>query len=67
MIKVKSSNIESYKYDAGGNKLHVKFKASGTYIYERVPQRIADGLAEAKSFGQYFALHVKGKFSHTKV
>lgn len=53
MIPVLSSNIAGYAYVPEVETMVVTFKEGATYAYEHVPQDVATGLANAKSFGKY--------------
>lgn len=68
---VKSSNIESYGYDAGTRTLEVRFKPQKNtppntpgklYTFSDVPPETAKGLAGADSPGSYFAANIRGRF-----
>jgi len=65
MHKVKSSSIAAVGHD--GKALHVTFTSGATYKYDGVPAHVADDLKAAKSVGQHFAAHVRGKHDGVKV
>jgi hypothetical protein len=56
-----SSNIGSAAYDAEKEELHVKFKSSGTYIYEDIDNAEADDFFDASSHGKHFHSELKHK------
>lgn len=64
MVPVQSSNIESVGYDQAGRTMHVKFKGSGTYVFEDVSPEAHASLVGADSIGRHFHANVKGKFKH---
>jgi len=64
---LKSSNLDSTRYDAGDKVLEVKFKGGGHYGYDDVPATKARGLRRARSAGKYFHKHIRGEYDHTKI
>ena len=64
---VSSSNIASIGYDAPTRTLEVEFHHGGTYQYFGVPQSEYAGLMAAGSHGSYFAQHIKGSYSDSRV
>jgi hypothetical protein len=64
---LKSSNLDSTRYDAAGKNLEVKFKGGGHYGYADVPAAKSRGLRRAGSAGKYFHKHIRGTYDHTKL
>jgi hypothetical protein len=65
--KVKSTQVDSFRYDSAARVLSVMFKGGGEYHYSDVPQGVVDGFRKAESAGKYLASSIKGKFKHAKV
>lgn len=65
--KVKSTQVDSFRYDPAARVLSVTFKGGGEYHYSDVPQGVVDGFKKAESAGKYLASSIKGKFKHAKV
>lgn len=59
---VKSSNVDSYHYDAAAKVLHVKFKTGKTYEYTGVPAQELEALLAAPSFGSHVSKHIVPRF-----
>lgn len=53
LIKVDSSMIYAFGYDADKQQLDVVFHKNGVYCYEGVPQKAYEGLLAAESKGSY--------------
>lgn len=66
MEKVKSSNIDSVGYSED-HGLIIKFKGSGLYRFEYVPEDEYDSFLKASSQGKYFHSNIKGQYSCIKV
>lgn len=68
MHPCKSSNLDSYGYNAAKQTLALEFKSKTSdgktrfYHYKAVPEAVYDGLIEAASPGGYAAAHIIGKF-----
>lgn len=62
-----SSEIEWIGYEDRKNMLQVEFIAGGIYQYENVPHDTYHSFLNADSHGQYFDLHIKGKFQYRRV
>lgn len=58
--KLKSSMIQEISHE--GDTLHVTFAVGSQYAFEKVPEKVAEGLSKAKSAGQYFNAHIRNKF-----
>lgn len=67
MTAVRSSNVAAHGYDASSKTLAVQFANGGLYHYAGVPADVAAQLGAAESKGSFFASHVRGKFTSTKV
>lgn len=61
MRPLASSSINAFGYDPASKTLAVEFKGGLRYHYEGVSQAEADGLASAKSAGQYVNSLVRGR------
>lgn len=57
-----SSNIAGIGYEAESRTLYVQFKSAGIYRYDDVPPEAHEGFMNAKSIGQHFHRHIKGRF-----
>jgi hypothetical protein len=57
-----SSMIDRVAFDEDARTLCVSFKQTGKYLYYDVPAAIFAEMCGAKSAGQFFNEHVKGKF-----
>lgn len=62
MQSVTSSNVEAVGHDAAANKLHVRFKNGGHYVYEGVDARGFQALLRAPSVGRHIANQIKGRY-----
>lgn len=66
MIPLKSSNLAAAGFDPETRVLDILFVNGTTYSYDEVPQSIADGLFQAPSAGQYFAMNIKNRYRYYK-
>jgi hypothetical protein len=57
-----SSMIDRVAFDDAAQTLCVSFKQTGKYLYYDVPEAVFAAMCRAKSAGQFFNEHVKGKF-----
>lgn len=57
-----SSMIDRIAFDEDAATLCVSFRQTGKYLYYDVPAAIFAAMCGAKSAGQFFNEHVKGKF-----
>ena len=67
MTYVDSSNVEAIGYDKETQQLHVRFLSGATYMYDKVPEEIYEGLMAAPSKGSYLNRVIKGVYDHTKL
>lgn len=58
---VDSSNIEWVSYDEEKEDLYIGFRNNTTYVYNKVPKDIFDGLLHAGSKGRYFWMKIRNK------
>ena len=65
--KVKSTQVDSFRYDPAARVLSVTFKSGGEYHYDGVPQDVVDGLKKAESAGKYLSSNIKGVFKYSKM
>lgn len=62
-----SSNLVGSRYDEAARTLTVDFRGGRRYEYSGVPMDVAGGLRTASSAGEYFARHIKGRFSTKRI
>jgi hypothetical protein len=63
-----SSLIERHDYNRQTQELTLKFHNSPhDWVYEGVPDHVADGLESADSKGKFFGTAIRGKFKSRKV
>lgn len=62
---VESSNILALGYDFHTQTLAIEFKSGDVFHYAAVPVAVAAELGGALSKGQFYAAHIRGKFSST--
>lgn len=63
MTPLNSSNLRGYEYQSDTRLLKVTFMSGRTYVYQDVPQDVADGLGSADSPGKYFNSSIKDTYS----
>lgn len=64
---VESSNITARGYNEGQRTLAVQFKSGDLWHYAGVPVGTWERWLEASSAGSFFAHHIRGKFTGTKM
>ena len=64
---VDSTNLEWISYDEDEEKLYVQFRSGGLYEYDKVPQKVFDGLLKAGSKGRYHAVKIKWQYPYKKL
>ncbi|HKX91606.1 MAG TPA: KTSC domain-containing protein [Sphingomicrobium sp.] len=57
-----STVIRRFAYDSDQRELWVEFVNGRRYIYEEVPQSVADALGSAFAKGVYFNSRIRDKF-----
>lgn len=68
MKPCESSNIQACGFDPDTSTLAIQFKGKGTvYHYAGVTPEIYEKLRSAPSLGQFFQLHIRGKFTTKKI
>jgi hypothetical protein len=71
MTAIKSSNVQSYGYDAATGTLVVVYKGDVRWDYLKVPQERKDEMdqinAAGGSIGQYIHARIKGYYDGQKV
>lgn len=67
MKKVKSSHINSIDHDPKTNTLKVTFSNGSEYHYHGVDSNEFNKLHGAKSHGEHFIKHIKGKYPTKKI
>lgn len=65
MRNVASSNIAAIGHS--NDKLHIRFRNGGRYVYDDVPRETFEQAVEAKSLGGFVHENVKGKYAHTRI
>jgi len=63
---VRSSCIESVKYDGGDMTLTVRFHSGNEYEYYPITRDEVDNLIKASSVGSYFNGNIKGTYQERK-
>lgn len=67
MPALRSSNLESYEYDAETETLTISFKSGSSYQYDGVPQAVVERLASAASPGKYFFAAIRDSYPYEEV
>ncbi len=62
-----STAIRDHDYDAGTARLTVTFVTGRIYVYEDVPPDVAADFGSARSKGQFFNAHLRGKYHYREV
>ena len=57
-----SSVIRRFTYDAARRELHVEFVTGRRYVYDEVPQAVADAFRAAFSKGVFFNARIRDAF-----
>lgn len=65
MRNVASSNIAAIGHS--NDKLHIRFRNGGRYVYDGVSRETYDKAVEAKSLGGFVHENIKGKYNHTRL
>lgn len=71
-IKVESSNIDSYRYDAETQIFEIQFKTKdgkpgSVYRHYRVPAELHDRWLAAHSKGAFYAQELRSKFDYQPI
>lgn len=61
-IVINSSTIISADYTEETETLIIRFKNGRDYIYHNVPKYVFEEFISSPSKGQYFNLHIKGRY-----
>lgn len=61
----KSSAVAGHGYHAESKTLDIQFNGGKVHRYHDVPQSVVDGLAKAKSVGNFVSTQIVGKFKST--
>ena len=59
-----STVIRSFKYDEEAKALLIVFRSGRRYRYLDVPPETVTGLRAAFAKGQFFNIHIRGRFAH---
>lgn len=62
-----SSNVAAFRYDRDTDTLQVDFQDGSTYEYLNVSPATHRGFQASLSKGEFFARHIKGRYSYEKV
>ena len=61
-----SSVIRAWNYDEARHRLDIEFVSGRRYAYHDVPERVAQGMRDARSKGSYFNRCVRDRFRFTR-
>ena len=68
MKPVESSNVAAIGYDREGERFAVHFKGGQTYVYDGVPDKVAQDVITSKSIGAAVSAKiVKGGFAYNRI
>ena len=59
-----SDAIEYFAYDPAEKQLRITFPNGMRYCYYGVPLEVAEDMAQAPSWGQFFLTEIKGKYRY---
>jgi hypothetical protein len=62
-----SSAIRRFVYDATKHALWIEFVTGRRYVYEAVPEEVAEALGSAFSKGTYFNTRIRDRFECREV
>ncbi len=62
-----SSVIRRFVYDQSEHQLWVEFTTGRRYVYEAVPEEVADAFRSAFAKGAYFNTRIRDLFKHREV
>lgn len=65
-IPIQSSNLKEIGYDSDNKELRVAFHGGRVHDYAGVPAETYAGLMSAKSHGEYFNEHIKGRYPNMR-
>ena len=65
-VPVKSSVLDSVRYDATSQNLVIVFDNGDIYEYHGVPPSVYEGLLKAESKGRYFHENIRDKYQYKK-
>lgn len=63
MRPVHSSAIEAIGYDAATMRLRIRFTGGREYDFCGVPQRLYERFMAARSYGDFYNLHIRDRYS----
>lgn len=64
--KVESSQIAEIGYDPASQKLEIKFRSGGVYVYDGVPPEEYEALLAADSKGSHFGKNIRNSYAYEK-
>lgn len=62
-----STAIRFFRYEAKTRRLTIMFVTGRLYIYDQVPERVAEEFRRAPSKGAYFNAHIRGHYRFNEV
>ncbi|MES2119616.1 MAG: KTSC domain-containing protein [Pseudomonadota bacterium] len=62
-----STVIRRFAYDPGRHQLWVEFVTGRRYVYEDVPDEVANTFRSAFAKGAYFNTRIRDRFKHREV
>jgi len=62
-----STVIRNYSYDAQASELTITFVTGRRYVYDDVPQDVADGFKAAFSRGTFFNQHIRDRYGYREI
>lgn len=66
-VPLKSSQLDTTRYNPDLKQLVISFKSGGSYLYQNVPFHVWDTLLSAPSPGSYFSKFIKPTYIASKV
>jgi len=67
MTPCKSSQVESYGFDAESRTLALKFRSGGEYHYFEVSHETFEQLKTCESVGKFLGSEIRGKFRFVRL
>ena len=62
-----STVIRNYSYDPGTRELKITFVTGRRYVYDDVPQDVADAFKAAFSRGTFFNQHIRDNYGYREI
>ncbi len=67
MTPCKSSQVQSFGYDAATKTLQLAFNSGGIYQYHDVPAETFAAMQSCESVGKFLGAEIKNKFKFTRI